>query len=137
MLVFFSAILICVVSILILRSCSHRFGMVDHPGGRKQHALPTPTVGGLAMFLAVMLTILFIASPISNQIQLLIGCAGLLMTLGVLDDQQNLRVRLRMMIQVFLSLGVIVGADGAVTHLGAVFGGNDIRIGIFCCVPSV
>jgi UDP-GlcNAc:undecaprenyl-phosphate GlcNAc-1-phosphate transferase len=137
MLVFGSAMLICVVSILILRSYSHRFGMVDHPGGRKQHALPTPTVGGLAMYFAAMLTVLFIASPITNHVQLLIGCAGLLMALGVLDDRHDLRVRVRMLIQMFLVLVVIMGADGTVTHLGAVFSQNDIRLGMLAVPFSV
>lgn len=136
MLVFFSAMLLCVVFVLLLRSCSTRIGLVDHPGGRKQHSSPTPTVGGLAMFLAVM-PALYLGDAYTDKIAVLIGCAGLIATLGVLDDKHDLPVSLRMMIQVFLALMVILGAEGTITHLGALFGGNDIHLGLLAVPFSV
>ena len=42
-----------VVTIMVLRflaTIAPRIGLVDKPGGRKQHEVPTPVVGGLAMF---------------------------------------------------------------------------------------
>ena len=29
-----------------------RWGLVDHPGGRRRHAVPTPRLGGIALFLS-------------------------------------------------------------------------------------
>lgn len=55
MFIFFVALASCLVLILLLRKFAHRFGLVDHPSGRKQHRYPTPTVGGVAMFLGVTL----------------------------------------------------------------------------------
>jgi UDP-GlcNAc:undecaprenyl-phosphate GlcNAc-1-phosphate transferase len=61
----------------------------------------------------------------------------MLVVLGVLDDKHDLRVSLRMVAQVFLSLTVIMGADGTITHLGSLFGGADIQLGLFAAVFSV
>ena len=129
MLIFISALLLCVVFTLLLRSYSSKVGLVDHPGGRKQHSSPTPTVGGLSMSLAVMLA-LYWGDAYTEKITLLIGCSALLVALGLLDDKHNLQVSLRMMIQVFLALVVILGADGTITHLGALFGAGDIHLGL-------
>ncbi|HEX8931396.1 MAG TPA: undecaprenyl/decaprenyl-phosphate alpha-N-acetylglucosaminyl 1-phosphate transferase, partial [Actinomycetota bacterium] len=36
----------------VVRWVAVRYDAVDRPGGRKVHAIATPTLGGLAMFLA-------------------------------------------------------------------------------------
>lgn len=110
---------------------------VDHPGGRKQHAHPTPTVGGLAMFVAVLIT-LIASDAMHGKVVRLMGMAALLVVLGVLDDRRGLSVSLRMMIQVFLVTVVVVGAGGTVTHLGALFGSDfDIQLGMFAIPFSI
>jgi UDP-GlcNAc:undecaprenyl-phosphate GlcNAc-1-phosphate transferase len=133
--VFIISLLSCVVLILLLRVAAHFFGLVDNPGGRKQHAHPTPTVGGLAMYLAVLLAVLW-NGGISENVTVLMGSAAALVMLGIFDDKVGLSVSLRMMIQVFLVLVVIIGAEGTVTHLGAVFG-SDVQLGMFAVPFSV
>ena len=126
---FLYALLLCVALVLLLRSCSDRIGLVDHPGGRKQHTAPTPTVGGVAMFVAVTLA-LYLGDAYTEKTAMLMGCAALLVLLGVFDDRRGLPVGLRMIIQVFLALMVILGADGTITHLGAIFGVGDVHLGL-------
>ena len=133
--VFIISLVNCVALILVLREVAHRWGIVDCPGGRKRHARPTPTVGGLAMYAAVLLALLWVDGMV-GKVGELMGCAAVLMVLGVLDDKRGLSVRLRMMIQVFLVLLVIVGAEGMITHLGALFG-SDIQLGSFAIPFSV
>lgn len=53
-----SAFLISVALVLIVRKAALKWGLMDHPGGRKQHAGATPLGGGLAIFLAVSLPVL-------------------------------------------------------------------------------
>jgi len=132
---FFVSMLVSSILILVLREAAHRFNIVDRPGGRKLHESPTPTVGGLAMFIAV-LTALFVGSGLPKEFLILVGCGAGLVTLGILDDKHSLSVSLRMMIQVFLVTVVIVGADGTVTHLGGGLG-FDIPLGIFAIPFSV
>lgn len=47
--------LVSALLVLALIAPARRFGMVDHPGGRKNHDHPTPLVGGLAIFLAFLI----------------------------------------------------------------------------------
>jgi len=133
--IFIVSMLVCAIMILLLRKLAHDFNIVDHPGGRKQHADPTPTVGGLAMFAAV-LTALVVSDGVHGNISVLMGCAAALVVLGVLDDKHGLPVTLRMMIQVFLVTVVIVGAEGTITHLGNILG-SDIPLGMFAIPFSV
>jgi len=132
---FIVSILVCMILILLLRKFAHQLNVIDYPGGRKQHEYATPTVGGLAMFLAVLIS-LATGDALHGKIAILIGCAAALVTLGVLDDKHGLSVSVRMMIQVFLVTAVIVGAGGTVTHLGAIFG-FDIPLGIFAIPFSI
>jgi undecaprenyl-phosphate alpha-N-acetylglucosaminyl 1-phosphatetransferase len=133
--VFIVSMLVCAILILLLRRVAHRLDIVDRPGGRKHHEHPTPTVGGLAMFIAV-LAALFIGDAMHGNVATLLGCAAVLVLLGVLDDKHGLSVSLRMGIQVFLVSVVIVGAGGTITHLGAMFG-RDIPLGMFAVPFSV
>ena len=133
--VFIVSMLVCAILILLLRRVAHRLDIVDRPGGRKHHEHPTPTVGGLAMFIAV-LAALFIGDALHGNVATLLGCAAVLVLLGVLDDKHGLSVSLRMGIQVFLVSVVIVGAGGTITHLGAMFG-RDIPLGMFAVPFSV
>ena len=133
--IFIVSFLCCAVLILLLRNLAHRFGIVDCPGGRKQHTHPTPTVGGPAMFIAVLLA-LFWKDALHGDVAVLLGCAAALVMLGVLDDKHGLSVPLRMLIQVFLVVVVIVGAEGTITHLGALLG-SDVTLGMFAVPFSV
>lgn len=118
---FFISLISCVALIEILRRYAHHLGMMDHPDARKQHAHPIPTVGGLAMFMSVLLAIQFGGNINHHQVMLLLCTAGLLL-LGLLDDKYNLSVSLRLMLQVTLALIVIVGANGTISQLGSMFG---------------
>ena len=42
--------------VVALIAPARRFDLVDHPAGRKNHAVPTPLVGGGAVFLSLALT---------------------------------------------------------------------------------
>ena len=58
--IFIISMLVCAILILLLRSVAHRMDILDRPGGRKQHKHPTPTVGGLAMFISVFAALFMI-----------------------------------------------------------------------------
>lgn len=132
---FIFSLIICTALILLLRRIAHIIGFIDHPGGRKQHMQPTPTVGGLSMFLAVFLTLLWCNGMVEN-VAILMSCAAALVILGVLDDKGGLSVQLRILTQVFLATVVIDNSDGMVSHLGAVLGSN-LELGILALPFSV
>lgn len=121
MLIFAVSLLVCVVLILLLKKVAGGWGLLDHPDARKQHAHPIPTVGGVAMFIAVLLA-MQLGTPLTHDHIIMLVCSAALLILGVVDDKQNLPVTLRLMTQVTLALIVILGAKGSVSYLGTVFG---------------
>lgn len=133
--IFIVSMLVCLILIVLFRKLALRIDFVDRPGGRKQHEHPTPLVGGLAMFVAV-LTTLIICDELRGNVEILLGCAAALVMLGILDDKHDLPVTLRMIIQVFIVTVVIVGARGTITHLGELFG-RDIPLGMFAVPFSI
>lgn len=79
-----------ILVILILRPLAQRFGLVDHPGGRKRHATATPLVGGAAMLVGSVPIALATFELTPNIIGLM--CAGaVVITAGLLDDLYDVR----------------------------------------------
>jgi len=57
-LTFAASFALSVILVALLRRAALRFGLVDRPGGRKQHAGPMPLGGGIAILLAASLPLL-------------------------------------------------------------------------------
>src|SRR5512137_2312277 len=66
------AAFISALLVLMLRRPSERWGLVDHPGGRKRHGAPVPLTGGLAM-VAGFAFALTSSYPALGQYQALFG----------------------------------------------------------------
>ena len=60
LLAFFVALIASLLLVVPVRSLALRVGMVDLPGPRKVHLSPIPLLGGLAMYGAVMIAVLFV-----------------------------------------------------------------------------
>lgn len=131
----FIAGLSCVVLILTLRKFAHYLGMLDHPDERKLHGRVVPTVGGLAMFAAVILALLF-SSPLPHGQIILLFCAAALLVMGWIDDIYGLSASLRLMIQVVLVLIVITESDSTISQLGTIWG-KPITLGLLALPLSL
>src|SRR2546427_5857421 len=59
LLAFFIALFASVILVVPVRALALRVGMVDLPGPRKVHLKPIPLLGGLAMYAAVVIAVLF------------------------------------------------------------------------------
>ena len=72
-----------------------RIGAVDHPNERSLHREPTPKLGGLAIFVAVVVaTVLFL--PWAQQTQALLVGAVVITIVGVIDDVFELPALLKL-----------------------------------------
>jgi len=78
-----------ILAIRLLRPLARRYGWLDHPRGRKNHASATPFTGGVAMLIAVLVTLPMM--PLASD-TMLAFCAGslLLLAVGLLDDLYTL-----------------------------------------------
>jgi UDP-GlcNAc:undecaprenyl-phosphate GlcNAc-1-phosphate transferase len=124
------AFLVTIVSILVLRPIAHSIGLVDRPGGRKQHDGIVPVIGGVCMFLGVATALLLVEPTPFGQTPFLLA-AGLLVGVGAIDDRYDVSPRVRLVAQCTAALILCLGAGVTVHSLGDIFFLGDIRLGPF------
>jgi len=88
-----------------------RLGVLDRPGAHKSHRTPTPYLGGVAIVLAVAVTIGAAAAlrPDGEALGTLAGLLGIgvgVAVLGLLDDLRGLPVAVRFGAQLAAALGL-------------------------------
>ena len=112
---------VCAVAILALRPLAIAVDLIDRPGGRKSHHGNVPVVGGLAMFIGVVLGTGLGPLPGAIGNAYLAACA-IVVTVGLVDDRFNLSPWTRLPGQIAATLVLIAGAGVSVTSLGNPFG---------------
>lgn len=120
-------------TLLLLRVAipmSHTFGLLDHPGGRKDHEHATPVVGGLAMAVAIILGSVLLHS-LPGLIVIYSICVAILVAVGLWDDRHDLNWRWRVAAQVGVALIMIYGGGVRVDNLGELFGLGPVDLGIW------
>lgn len=89
---------LAVAWVLIARRAALTVGLVDKPNARKQHLGHIPLVGGIAVYLTLMLMTLWQPAWLPDSTIYLL-CITALVVLGVLDDRFDLPVAPRVMVQ--------------------------------------
>ncbi len=115
LLAFAGAMVLAIGLTPVARWLAPRVGMMDQPEARKAHRMPVPRVGGVAIFLAVIVAALVLGDRY-NFAQfgtILIGASGISF-LGMLDDRWGLRPLVKLLGQVLAALllyfsGVAIG----------------------------
>jgi UDP-GlcNAc:undecaprenyl-phosphate GlcNAc-1-phosphate transferase len=87
-----------------------RFNILDKPDWRKIHDNATPLLGGIAVYLAFFLSLIFNNIFLPGMKILLLG-SSLILVMGLLDDIRPLPATLKFIIQVLTSLMVILLGD--------------------------
>ena len=121
----FCSFFVCALAILALRPIAIAVDLIDHPGGRKAHGGDVPIVGGLAMFVGVVLGVGLLPLPGAVGGAYLAACA-VLVTMGLIDDRFGLSPWARFPGQTTAALVLMTGCGAAVTTLGDPFGTGTI-----------
>jgi UDP-GlcNAc:undecaprenyl-phosphate GlcNAc-1-phosphate transferase len=92
-----------------VRALALRVGMVDLPGPRKVHLRPIPLLGGVAMYGAVVLAVLFtFTGPARSQIMGILTGATIVAAVGILDDRGWLHHQVKLFIGMPLAACVLL-----------------------------
>ena len=99
----------------VVRRLSLRLGWIDHPSDRKVHPKPTPTAGGLAMYLGVAAGLLaarvipFLSGlhETSSELDAAFVAATIVVVLGLVDDTRGVSAIGKLAGQV-LAAGIVV-----------------------------
>lgn len=120
---------IVIVLIYMLDPIARKVGLLDKPdGGRKDHALPTPVTGGLAIAIGTILPALLMTHLTPQLLGLGVAAAILIVT-GVIDDLYDIRWQIRVVAQVFAALAIAVIGGVKVEAIGPVFGLGATELG--------
>ena len=123
----FLAALVTALAIVLLRRLAPLLGLVDHPGGRRDHASPVPLVGGISIFLAVAAASALFGQPTAAYL----AGAALLVVVGAFDDAHKLRVSVRMAAQIFAAIAMIMLGGVELRTVGDLLGNGPIGLWIF------
>ena len=98
----------------LVKSFAYRIGAIDVPkDSRRMHKKPIPRLGGLAIFLGFIFSILLFVRPIDMQLRGILLGSVLIVVLGVVDDSAPLRAGFKFLVQIAAALiavyhGVVV-----------------------------
>jgi len=108
---FACAFSICLLMTPFAKRTSIKLGAIDYPKKRGLHKEPIPRMGGLAIVLGFVITML-ILMPFKEELRTLqfagfIGGAFIIVLLGMIDDIYNLGARIKFAVQLFAALIVV------------------------------
>jgi UDP-GlcNAc:undecaprenyl-phosphate GlcNAc-1-phosphate transferase len=121
------AAFISALMIFMLRRPAERWGLVDHPGGRKRHGTPVPLTGGLAV-VAGFGVALGSSFPAFGQYTALFGGIALLAVTGLLDDLGEVSATSKMLAQVLAAVFMTSWGSNYLVVLGNLFGTGPIAL---------
>ncbi|WP_261591870.1 UDP-N-acetylglucosamine--undecaprenyl-phosphate N-acetylglucosaminephosphotransferase [Pseudoalteromonas holothuriae] len=128
--VIFFAFFASYCTIFMVKPLAERVGLVDVPCSRKKHVGAIPLIGGVSIFLAVLISIL-VFLPMEKRLIVYLICAAAIVLLGVIDDYRQLGVKIRLCVQAVVALLMMWGSDAYIHNLGNVIGLGDIELGIW------
>lgn len=119
----------------LLQPLARRWDLYDRPAGRKDHAVPTPVTGGLAMAAAAAVAaVLWAGQAPPPSLLAFAAASAVLVAVGLWDDRHDLRWYWRILAQAVAALIMIYGGQVRVEQLGPLFGLPSLTLG-FLSVP--
>jgi len=115
------------IALFILAKLAEPLGLVDRPNSRKLHQGHIPLVGGLSVFIGVLVAALWFGG-FSRFVHVLLATSAVLALLGALDDRYDLSVRARLLVQTVAILTVIATSGVYIHSLGHIFG-HELALG--------
>lgn len=134
------ALAMSMLAIRLAMPVAARVGLVDRPGGHKQHDDHVPLVGGLGIY-AALLTVLGLALLMESRAQpfygsLLVG-ASLLFLVGLIDDMFNLGVRVRFIAQGIAASITALWGGVILNDFGALVTSDVLVLGAFALPVTI
>ncbi|MBR2935284.1 MAG: undecaprenyl/decaprenyl-phosphate alpha-N-acetylglucosaminyl 1-phosphate transferase [Oscillospiraceae bacterium] len=121
------AALIAFISTPVVKNLAYKVGAVDVPkDNRRMHKHPIPRLGGLAIFLGFILSVL-IFLPLDEPLRGMLLGAVIIVVLGIFDDIYALPAKPKFLIQIAASLiAVLMGNKITILSNPNVFSDNPI-----------
>lgn len=120
---FFVAFVLSYLSYETIIEFAKQKKLMDEPDGRSSHKTKTPTLGGVAIYLSLLVVIMTIGTFLDNKFMLMtLACLSVLLFLGLKDDLLVLSPRKKFIIQLLTGVIFIAITDIRITSLFGVLG---------------
>ncbi len=100
-LIFLLTLVLSYVFTKFLVNMQYKIGVLDKPGKRKIHTKVTPTMGGVSIFLAFILSYALFVYDEGNTFVPLILSLTILFIVGIVDDIYKIRSSIKLVFQIF------------------------------------
>ena len=98
------ALVVSFLATPIVKSFAYKLGAIDVPkDARRMHKVPIPRLGGLAIFLGFIISMLLFC-PLDDQIKGILLGSVIIVVMGIIDDITPLRAGLKFIVQIFAAL---------------------------------
>ncbi len=124
-----SAFMMTTISMLVLKFIAPKYGLVDVSNNRKHHVGKIPLIGGIAMYLGILVGAFILLPKTLVSMTWLFTAAGIVI-LGVWDDSKDVPVNLRLIIQSMMTFILSIGSGYYLMDFGDVLGIGTINLGI-------
>ena len=128
LLCFITAFVITLITIPPIISLIKKYRLYDIPNARKEHSMPIPTMGGIAIIAGMMISLL-LWFPFNNQAAQVCFFFSItvLFGLGIMDDLKDLSAKYKFMVQ--LGLASLIALSGIrITSFEGLLGINELPL---------
>ena len=109
----------------MVKSLATHFGAIDVPkDNRRMHTVPIPRMGGLAIFIGFLLSVLVFTKEIDRGLQSILLGSMVLIILGVFDDKYALSAKFKLVFQLLAAAIVVFYGDLRIDQLANPFGSS-------------
>lgn len=106
--IFFISTLIAYLLTPFMRTLAFKFGYLDHPKDNKIHAHATPLLGGVAIYLALVISLLTKAEAVAlPSVKAMLAGMSILLAIGLIDDKMGMMPNIKLLGQ-FLAAVVVI-----------------------------
>ncbi|SES68692.1 UDP-N-acetylglucosamine--undecaprenyl-phosphate N-acetylglucosaminephosphotransferase [Thalassotalea agarivorans] len=124
-----TSLLLAFLALKALQPIAYDVGLVDRPGSRKNHIGNIPLIGGISIFIGVLVSS-SIWLPDTQELRMYLIASGMMVFIGILDDKYDLSVRVRIVGQILIASILIFGVGTYISNLGDLFRLGSIDIGL-------
>lgn len=125
--------ILTILLVLTLCPIAKKLGLTDKPCTRKQHLGEVPLIGGICIYLCILILAFWL--PISNDWYIV--SATIIVICGVIDDYKHLHHKNRLIIEMIATVIMIYWGGVEITSLGNLFGFGDIQLGYLSPIVTV
>ncbi|WP_432468010.1 UDP-N-acetylglucosamine--undecaprenyl-phosphate N-acetylglucosaminephosphotransferase [Agarivorans sp. Z349TD_8] len=116
-------------AIKLLKPIAVKHQLVDKPNERKLHVGAIPLIGGIAVYVGFVLSLMVIAHGYDVSFKYFLLASGGILLVGMLDDKYDLSVRLRMFCQAVAASVMMFASGDRIENLGNLLAFGDIHLG--------